>query len=144
MGEHHLALLLELLELLERYAKTVARDDLDHDRETWVKVKGALETAAQCAIDLALKLVAAGGLGPPDSYRAAFQALARAGVIDGALARDLEGWAGLCNVLAHMYTELDTDRIHAALGETAPLRRFHQIAAMRLAAVDPSDPDHAG
>lgn len=133
MGEKHLELLIELIELIERYARTVDRHELETDRETWVKVKGALETADQCAIDLGLKLVAARSLGAPDSYRAAFQALARDGVIDDELASELGDWAGLRNVLAHVYTALDLDRVHAALSETAPLRRFHREAAAALA-----------
>jgi hypothetical protein len=34
----------------------------------------------------------------------------------------------------HLYTKLDLDRVHAALGQTAPLRAFHAIAARELGA----------
>jgi uncharacterized protein YutE (UPF0331/DUF86 family) len=132
VSERHLALLAEMLDLLERYATTVSRPELARDVETWLKVKGALEVAAQCCIDLALALIADRGLGIPQSYRDAFTALARAGLIDAALAADLERWAGLRNVLVHVYTGIDLDRMHAALRETAPLRRFHAIAAAAL------------
>jgi uncharacterized protein YutE (UPF0331/DUF86 family) len=132
MSEAHLALLREMLDLLERYATTVTRPDLERDRETWLKVRGALEIAAQCCIDLALAIIAQRALAVPQTYREAFTTLARAGVIDGALAGDLESWAGLRNVLAHMYTALDLDRIHAALGATAPLRAFGAVAAREL------------
>ena len=133
MGETHLALLAELLDLIERYKVEVDRAQLDHDREVWLKVKAALETSAQCAIDLAMQIVASRSLGTPETYRDAFSALARAGVVDSQLATALEGWAGLRNVLAHVYTALDLDRVHAALGDTAPLRSFHRIAARELA-----------
>ena len=133
MGETHLTLLAELLDLVERYHREVRRDELDHDREVWLKVKAALETSAQCAIDLAMQIVASRGLGTPEAYRDAFASLARAGVIDGNLATALEGWAGLRNVLAHVYTALDLDRVHASLGDTAALRAFHAIAARELA-----------
>ena len=132
MAEAHLTLLAELLDLLDRYAREVERKELEHDREAWVKVKGALETAAQCAIDLALQIVARRGLGAPQAYREAFAALARAGVLSSELATELESWAGLRNVLTHIYTALDLDRIHGALAETAPLRSFHRIAAQEL------------
>ena len=132
MGESHLALLAELLDLIERYALSVTRKDLEADRETWLKVKGALETAAQCAIDLALQLVATRRLGAPQSYREAFRALATAGIIEPSLAQGLESWAGLRNVLAHVYTDLDLDRLHRALGETAPLRAFQRRVASEL------------
>lgn len=136
MGEQHLDLLRELIDLIERYARTVDRGDLERDRECWVKVKGALETAGQCAIDVALQIVAARSLGAPQSYRAAFDALARAGLIDADLAAELAGWAGLRNVLAHLYTTIDLDRMHAALSETASLRAFHRAAAATLAEGD--------
>ena len=132
MSEAHQALLLEMLDLLERYAATVKRADLEHDRETWLKAKGALEVAAQCAVDLALRIVARRGLGVPQSYREAFSLLVRAGVVDAPLGGELEKWAGLRNVLVHVYTALDLDRIHAALAQTAPLRAFHAVAAREL------------
>ena len=132
MSEAHLALLREMLDLLDRYAATVSRADLERDRETWLKVRGALEIAAQCCIDLALAFITQRALAVPQTYREAFATLARAGVIDAALSTDLEGWAGLRNVLAHLYTALDLDRVHAALGMAAPLRAFAAVAAREL------------
>ena len=138
MSETHLTLLREMLELLERYAKTVERRDLERDRETWLKVKGALELAAQCCIDLALGLIAQRGLGVPQSYREAFDTLARAGLIDAKLAEELSRWAGLRNVLVHIYTALDLDRVTAALTQTDPLREFHVIVSRLYARENPS------
>lgn len=132
MGEGHLDLLREILDLIERYARQVSRSDLDTDRETWVKVKGSLEVAAQCVIDAALDVIARRGLGTPQTYRDAFAVLAREKIIDGALADELQGWAGLRNVLVHMYTKLDLDRVHAALSRTASLRAFHAIVSGAL------------
>jgi uncharacterized protein YutE (UPF0331/DUF86 family) len=122
-----------MLSLLDRYRGSVTRDELETDRETWLKVRGALEVAAQCAIDLALALVSRRQLGVPQTYRDAFAILARNGVIDPALAAKLEGWAGLRNVLVHTYTGLDLDRVHQALSETGALAEFHRAAARELA-----------
>lgn len=133
MTEAQLSLLHEILALLQRYSKTVSRRDLDADRETWLKVKAALEVAVQCAIDLALELVARRGLAVPQSYRDAFVVLARGGAIEAGLADRLQAWAGMRNVLVHMYTTLDLDRVHAALFELDALREFHRIAARELA-----------
>jgi uncharacterized protein YutE (UPF0331/DUF86 family) len=132
VGEAHLGLLREMLDLLERYAKTVSRADLDRDREAWVKVKGSLEVAAQCVIDAALDLISRRGLGTPQTYREAFAVLARANLIDAPLLDELQAWAGLRNVLVHMYTKLDLDRVHAALAKTASLRAFHAIVSKEL------------
>lgn len=133
MGEQHLALLKEMVELLDRYGQSVRREDLERNRETWLKVRGALELASQCAIDLALRMIAKRGLGVPQTYREVFSVLVRAGVIGNQLASQLEAWAGLRNVLVHIYTELDLDRIVGALSETAPLMAFHAIASREFA-----------
>jgi uncharacterized protein YutE (UPF0331/DUF86 family) len=106
---------------------------METDIETWLKVRGALEVAAQCAIDLALVLVARRGPGMPQSCAEAFGTLARAGVIPGDLASELGRRAGLRNVLVHVCTPLDLDRVCEATSRTAPLRAFHAIAARELA-----------
>jgi len=133
MGEAHLAMLQKTLALLERYAREVKRRDLDEDWEAWLKVRAALELAGQCAIDAALDLISKRGLGAPQTYREAFAVLAGAKIIDSQLLEELRAWAGMRNVLVHMYTELDLDRVHAALSRTASLRTFHAIIAKALA-----------
>lgn len=132
MGEKQLEILLKAIELIERLATSVDSAQLESDFETWVKVRGALELAAQCCIDLAMSIVAARGLSVPQTYRETFGALASAGIIAPELAKELEGWAGLRNVLVHMYTVLDLEKVRRALSETAPLRSFHAIAAGAL------------
>ncbi|MBI3182180.1 MAG: DUF86 domain-containing protein [Myxococcales bacterium] len=132
MSEAHLRLLEEVLAAIDRYARTVTREALEKDLDTWLKVRGALELAAQSCIDLAMVIIAQRGLGVPQTYREAFLALARAGVVDSALADELAKWAGFRNALVHIYTALDLDVIHRALGEAEPLRRFFEIAAREL------------
>jgi uncharacterized protein YutE (UPF0331/DUF86 family) len=133
MGEHHLDLLERLLAKMDEYARTVTRETLEHDMDVWLKVSRALELIAQCCVDLAMELVAKRGLGTPETYREAFVRLSQAGVLAAEDAKVLEGWAGLRNVLAHMYTTIDLDRLHAALGEDpAVIRRFGRIAAREL------------
>jgi uncharacterized protein YutE (UPF0331/DUF86 family) len=92
----------------------------------------ALEFAAQCAIDAALDLVARRGLGAPQTYREAFVVLAQHAVIDAALAEKLQAWAGLRNVLVHMYIKLDLDRVLLALHHTSSLRQFHATVSREL------------
>lgn len=132
MAENRLILLSEALELLERYQRTIARADLDADREAWLKAKAALELAAQCAADLALQLLAHNRRRVAASHPEAFAALAHAGVIDGELARELTCCVALREDLMQRYTTLDLDRVHSALGETGALRSFHSLAAREL------------
>jgi uncharacterized protein YutE (UPF0331/DUF86 family) len=135
MGESQIDLLGRLLSRLDHYARTVSRRDLEGDLDVWLMVSRAMELAAQCCIDLAMQLVAARGLGVPETYREAFSRLSQAGVISPALAGDLAGWAGLRNVLAHAYTVIDLDVLHRALThDLVPLREFGRIASRELAA----------
>ncbi len=135
MGETQLDLLERLLGRLEQYASGVTRSDLESDLDTWLKVSRALELAAQCCLDLAMEIVAKRGLGVPETYRDAFVRLAQAGVITAAQSSALQGWVGLRNVLAHLYTAIDLDRVYAAMTEDKrDLRDFGRIAARELGA----------
>jgi uncharacterized protein YutE (UPF0331/DUF86 family) len=74
-----------------------------------------LYLALQECSDLALHLVADRGLGVPGEPRAAFEALARAGVVDPARARKLGGAIGLRNRIAHEYGTLDLAKVFEAV-----------------------------
>lgn len=133
MGEAQLDLLERLLERVDEYAESVSREQLEADLDTWLKVSRALELIAQCCLDLAMEVVAKRGLGVPETYREAFVRLAQAGVLSVEQSTALQGWAGLRNVLAHMYTALDLDRVYEAMTKNKDeLRVFGRIAAREL------------
>jgi uncharacterized protein YutE (UPF0331/DUF86 family) len=81
--------------------------------------------ATQIAIDLAVSVCVARGLGTPQSYADAFRRLQSAGLIEAALAGRLVRAAGFRNVVAHAYEQLDMARVHrAATDGPADLRAF--------------------
>lgn len=133
MGETQLELLERLLARLEQYAEHVTREELESDLDTWLKVTRALELVAQCCVDLAMELVAKRGLGIPETYRDAFVRLAQDGLLTAEQSVALQGWAGLRNVLVHLYTSIDLDRLHAAMIEDKEvLRALGRLAAREL------------
>lgn len=71
-----------------------------------------LQLAAECCIDLANHVIADRGWGQPSTYREAFATLAERGVLPGALAERMEGWAGLRNILVHLYLDVDHERVY--------------------------------
>lgn len=71
--------------------------------------------ALQKCSDLAVHLVAELGLGVPGEPRAAFEALARGGHLDTALARKLSAAVGLRNRIAHEYGTLDLGKVYDAV-----------------------------
>jgi uncharacterized protein YutE (UPF0331/DUF86 family) len=70
--------------------------------------------ALQCASDLALHTVADRGIAVPADARSAFEALARAGIVEVKLARSLAAAVGLRNRIAHEYGLLDLRLVYEA------------------------------
>jgi uncharacterized protein YutE (UPF0331/DUF86 family) len=116
--------LLDAVSDLHRYGRSLTRDKLAADRDSQHMVLHAMYVAVQATVDLAMHVAADRGLPQPVTYRAVFRQLADAGVIEQPLAERLEGWAGFRNVLAHFYSTVDYDRVHAALSEVADLEAF--------------------
>jgi uncharacterized protein YutE (UPF0331/DUF86 family) len=108
--DRRLAMLEELLRRLrgvvvegrERFLVDVA---LQAQAERW------LHLAGECALDLAHHLIADRGWRTPTSYRDAFAVLAAEGVLAPHQVTAMEGWAGLRNVLVHLYLDVNHDRI---------------------------------
>jgi uncharacterized protein YutE (UPF0331/DUF86 family) len=82
---------------------------LQAQAERWVQV------AVEACLDLSHHLIADRGWRTPTSYRDAFDVLAERDVIDAPLAGRLAGWAGLRNIVVHMYLEIDHARVLAIL-----------------------------
>lgn len=70
-------------------------------------VEHTLQIAIQAALDVASRIVSARRLGEPETNRALFDMLHKAGVVDQSLAERLYAMAGFRNVLVHGYQEVD-------------------------------------
>ena len=103
------------------------------DRDKHHLAERYLHLAVESALDIANHLIADGGFEAPETYRDAFTILARHGVLDDDLGRRLQSWAGMRNVLVHVYLDIDHgltwDAIRHDLGD---LRRLAEIAAAKL------------
>lgn len=87
---------------------------LSHRTEAEALILNLYLALQECS-DLALHLVADLGLGVPGEARAAFDALARGGVLDAELARRLGAAVGLRNRIAHEYGDLDLSKVYDAV-----------------------------
>jgi len=108
--DRRLARLEELLRHLRRLGSVpreqfLGSDELQAQAERW------LQLAAECALDLAHHLIADRGWRTPASYRDAFHVLAEEGALTADLAGRMELWAGLRNVLVHLYLDVDHERL---------------------------------
>lgn len=99
---------------------------LQAQAERWTQV------AAETCIDLANHVIADRGLPTPNTYREAFEILAKHGVIEPELASRMGAWAGLRNLLVHVYLEVDHQRLYEIL--TTDLHELESFAAAMASA----------
>ncbi len=135
--ERRLSKLEELLAKLRPLARLeqdafLADDVAQSLAERW------LHLAMECALDLAHHLIASEGWPSPSTYRETFQVLAKHGVLSQELASQMEGWAGMRNVLVHLYLEIDHQLVFEALStELGQLEAY--AAAVSRAAFPPDE-----
>lgn len=106
------------LEELLRTGRELAAVELEPylaDKGLQARAERCLQLLAECALDLANHLIADRGWQTPTTYREAFQILAGHGVVPRDLTERMEGWAGLRNILVHLYLEVDQARLHEIL-----------------------------
>lgn len=104
------------LGLLSRYRDRLAARaaaPLSEDDEDAMRYE--VQVAAQICIDLAGHVIASEGWRFPQDYAETFTILEEHGVIDSELAARLRSLAGLRNIIVHLYTEVDDDRVHGDL-----------------------------
>ena len=101
-----------LLSRLEEYRSLLAESTTDVYRRRYL-----VQTAAQICIDLAQHVIASEGFRPPNGYADAFTVLAEEDVIETHLSTRLRDLAGARNVIAHLYAEVDDERLARSLVE---------------------------
>lgn len=125
--DRRLARLEQLLRDLRALSGRASRDAFLRDRGLQAQAERWLHLAVECVLDLANHLIADRGWRTPTTYRETFAVLREQDVIDDELAQALAGWAGLRNVLVHLYLEVDQTRIWQIL--TRDLDQLESMAA---------------
>jgi uncharacterized protein YutE (UPF0331/DUF86 family) len=101
------------------------REHLSRDRASRDLAAFYLFLAIQECIDLAAHWVADEGLSPPEDASSTFDVLAERGFIGPKTADALRAAAGLRNRIAHGYSSVDHERVHAeAKDGVRSLREF--------------------
>jgi uncharacterized protein YutE (UPF0331/DUF86 family) len=129
------------LEWLIRELRKVAargREAFLADSTVQASAERWLHLAAECVLDFAHHVIADRGWKTPETYREAFRILEAEGVLTSERAREMEGWAGLRNVLVHLYLDVDHERLYEIL--TRNLDQLEAFAAEVSRAVSRPDP----
>jgi len=106
------------LEELLRRLRSIADEDwhtFRSDATLQASAERWLHLAAECTLDLAHHLIADRGWRTPTTYREAFEVLRDEGVLTAERCRQMQAWAGLRNVLVHVYLEVDLEVVHQVL-----------------------------
>ena len=109
---------LDKLEQLLRKLRGLQSVDLAtflEDEDVQARTERWLQVAIECALDLTNHLIAARGWKTPSTYREAFEVLHKEGLLDSDLAAQMADWAGLRNILVHLYLEIDHRLLHQFL-----------------------------
>lgn len=114
-------------------------EDYVDDAETTRRyaIERQLTVAVQAAIDVALHIVLARGLGAPETYRDAMLKLKQDDVLPADLAETMADAVGVRNVLIHLYLEIEPERVFAAVADAEDLLRFNaEVTAWMKARAD--------
>ncbi|MBI4849167.1 MAG: DUF86 domain-containing protein [Nitrospirae bacterium] len=79
------------------------------------EIERILELLVMTASDMVFHLIAAKGELTPASYRAAFLRAGEMGILSKKLSKNLAQSAGLRNILAHEYEEVDYTIVHKSI-----------------------------
>jgi uncharacterized protein YutE (UPF0331/DUF86 family) len=93
--------------------------------ERHYEVERILELLIMNASDIIMHLLSSRGEAPSATYRAAFLRAGEIGIISEELSRNLSLSAGLRNILAHEYDQIDYSVIHNSI--PAALRDFTRL-----------------
>ena len=113
-------------------ARFVADRGLQAQAERWTQV------AVEACVDLAHHLIADRGWQTPSTYSDAFRILGEHSVIATDAVSRMAGWAGLRNILVHLYLDVDHVRLHEVL--VSELDDLVEYAAALAAQVKPAAP----
>jgi uncharacterized protein YutE (UPF0331/DUF86 family) len=83
--------------------------------ETRIAIRYAIHELVQVCTDLAFHICAINSLPAPESYRDAFKVLGENHLLEQELAQKMEKWAGMRNLIVHIYEEIDDNLLFQAI-----------------------------
>jgi uncharacterized protein YutE (UPF0331/DUF86 family) len=83
------------------------KEEFIENFEKILATRHAVQETIQICLDLAFHVCAVNNLNTPKNYRNAFQILGKAGFISIRTAQKMELWAGLRNLITHIYEDID-------------------------------------
>lgn len=118
-----------------RELATTQNDRFLGDRGLQAQAERWIQVAIETCLDMAHHVIADRGWPTPQSYREAFETLAKHGLVEPELAQRLGAWAGLRNIVVHLYLDIDHARVLSILRQD--LDELEAFAKAMAAATQP-------
>ena len=109
-----LSIIAKNMQLLKE-ASNISRDEFLQDNVLQNAIEHEFQVTIQAALDIGSLILADRSASIPEEYRDIFPKLAEMGVISQELAIKLVGMAKFCNVLVHMYIDVDLEKVYQYL-----------------------------
>lgn len=110
-------------------------DELQADEFKQMAAERLFQESADCAVNIAKRLLRSESVDPGDSAREAFESLRARAIIDGQLADDLTKLYGTRNRVVHEYLPIDTEEMRQGLVDAAStVKRFLTCVLARVGA----------
>lgn len=103
-----------LIQSIEYWRDRIIGEDEPSDP---LRLRYAVQSAAQSSIDLANHLISSEGWRVPRDYGDAFSVLSENDILDENIAERFRALAGLRNLLVHAYSDIDDSRVSAEARE---------------------------
>lgn len=115
----------EYVDLLKGYQK-YSLEQLKKDFTLRGAVERYLELALECIIDIGEMIISAEGFRKPENYREIIEILGEKNIIPKNFAEKFAPAAGFRNILVHMYTRIDINKVFSLLQNN--LHDFEEFA----------------
>ncbi len=108
------------------------REELLGDPGLLAQIERWMHLTAEASIDLGQHLIASQGWRTPATNREVFEILRENGAISKRIGKEMEGWAGLRNVLVHLYLAIDYDQLLTILKQELDQPRAFAAALIKV------------
>jgi uncharacterized protein YutE (UPF0331/DUF86 family) len=110
-------------------------EEIRNNRTLRAAVERYMEVSLACMIDICEMIISTERFTRPDSYREAILTLGQHGILPKDFAEKLAPAAGFRNVLVHMYTDIDLEKLYSHLeNDIDDLELFAEYIARYLIA----------
>ena len=105
---------------LERLQPIAKKSLTEYEKDDYLRfsTERLIQLIVECATDINNHVVVESGRRPPEDYRSSFKKAAEVGLITSKLVEEIQGSAGMRNIIVHEYMDIDNKMVFEAVSLT--------------------------